>query len=101
MGRKKIEPIAGIYMITCKANGKIYIGSSKDVMFRKRRHFSQIFIRAKRNDFAEDLMKYGKEGFDFEILCECDHLGKRQTLEMELINKHRSYDERYGYNILH
>lgn len=57
----------GIYKITNKLNGKVYIGQSVDIDTRWRQH-----INAKDN-FAihRAIKKYGKENFKFEVLLEC------------------------------
>lgn len=57
----------GIYKITNKLNGKVYIGQSVDIDTRWRQH-----INAKDN-FAihRAIQKYGKENFKFEVLLEC------------------------------
>ena len=57
----------GIYKITNKLNGKVYIGQSIDIDTRWRQH-----INAK-DDFAihRAIQKYGKENFKFEVLLEC------------------------------
>ena len=57
----------GIYKITNKLNGKVYIGQSVDIDTRWRQH-----VNAKDN-FAihRAIQKYGKENFKFEVLLEC------------------------------
>lgn len=57
----------GIYKITNKINGKVYIGQSIDIDTRWRQH-----INAKDN-FAihRAIQKYGPENFNFEVLLEC------------------------------
>ena len=57
----------GIYKITNKLNGKVYIGQSRDIDARWRQH-----INAKDNYAIHNaIKKYGKENFSFEVLLEC------------------------------
>ena len=57
----------GIYKITNKLNGKVYIGQSIDIDTRWRQH-----INAKDNVAIHNaIKKYGKENFKFEVLLEC------------------------------
>ena len=57
----------GIYKITNKLNGKVYIGQSRDIDARWRQH-----INAKDNFAIHNaIKKYGKENFKFEVLLEC------------------------------
>ena len=57
----------GIYKITNKLNGKVYIGQSRDIDARWRQH-----INAKDDVLIHNaIKKYGKENFSFEVLLEC------------------------------
>ena len=57
----------GIYKITNKLNGKVYIGQSIDIDTRWRQHCNA------KDNFAihNAIKKYGKENFKFEVLLEC------------------------------
>ena len=57
----------GIYKITNKLNGKVYIGQSIDIDTRWRHHCNA------KDNFAihNAIKKYGKENFKFEVLLEC------------------------------
>lgn len=57
----------GIYKITNKINGKVYIGQSIDIDTRWRQHCNA------KDNFAihNAIKKYGKENFKFEVLLEC------------------------------
>ena len=57
----------GIYKITNKINGKVYIGQSINIDTRWRQH-----INAKDNYAIHNaIKKYGEENFKFEVLLEC------------------------------
>lgn len=81
--------LCGIYRIYCKANGKSYIGQSKNIEKRWWRHIDGLenkcspHIKLQR---AWDL--YGKEAFSFEILKSCneDQLTWQEAFFMDLYN---------------
>ena len=62
--------ISGIYIITNKVNGKIYIGESLDIYRRwHKEHIPQLRKGCHYNtSLQEDFNKYGEENFDFDIL---------------------------------
>ena len=55
--------MVGIYKITCKVNNKSYIGISTNLFERIQTHF--LYPNEK---MKEDLLKYGIENFEIEIL---------------------------------
>ena len=61
------EKISGIYKITAKHNGKIYIGQSIDIYERWRGHWKQV-NQGDSNYIHNAMRKYGKDGFIFEII---------------------------------
>ncbi len=81
----------GIYKITNKNNGKVYIGQSNNVERRLSEH------KQKRTQTIDNIINVlGVENFDFEIVEECnqDDLDKK---EKEYIEKYDSVSN--GYNI--
>ena len=77
--------LQGIYKITNKKNGKIYIGSSDNVAKRWTQHISSLLDHSHHNeDMLGDFINYGEDItiFQFEILelCECS---KEKLLEKE------------------
>lgn len=90
----------GIYKITNKLNGKIYIGKSIDIEKRWKEH-----IRHSKDEFTKKkpiihkaINKYGPDSFIFEVLEECQE-DKLNELEMYYINKYNSNNKNIGYNI--
>ena len=83
----------GIYKITNKINGKIYIGQSNNIQ----RRFSEYQNRGAASRIPVDvtIQKYGKENFNFEIIEECtiEQLNQRETY---WINHFNSIEN--GYN---
>ncbi len=59
----------GVYQIKNLVNGKIFIGSAKNIPGRINRHkFELKFGSEGIKDLLEDYKKYGEENFSFEIL---------------------------------
>jgi group I intron endonuclease len=86
-------PKCGIYKFTNKINGKIYIGQSIDINARKRSHINDAYCKGKDSNcpFHQAIIKYGEDGFNFEIIEECPK---------ELLNEREKYWIQY-YNSYH
>jgi len=88
----------GVYKLTNKINGKIYIGESINV-------YSRIFYSYKKTknnnliDFA--IRKYGFENFEVEILAEFENINEIELLALEtaFIEFYDSTNKDIGYNI--
>jgi len=93
------EKICGVYKIENLVNGKVYIGSSKDIYKRWNEHLNYLHNKKHHSchlQFSWD--KYGENNFKFEIVEIClnnDHITKEQYW----IDFYKSYDINYGYNI--
>ena len=88
----------GIYKITNKLNGKIYIGQSVDIKKRWREHiFSSLHFENKvhNSPIHLALAKYGKDNFNFEIIEICDK-NKLNEKEIYWVDYYKSYKN--GYN---
>ena len=90
-------PKCGIYKFTNKLNGNIYIGQSTDISARRRSHFNDAYSHGKDSTcpFHQAIIKYGEDGFDFEILEECSKelLNERERYWIEYYDSYR-----HGYN---
>lgn len=67
--------MTGIYKITNKVNGKVYIGQSIDIEQRLARHkrdANRISFKHYHYPLYRAIRKYGLENFSFEIVEECD-----------------------------
>ncbi len=92
--------ISGIYQITNKENGKIYVGQSKDVGNRWRLHLKQLKEGIHHNSKLQlDYNKYGYNNFTFEILEICKE-SELNEMESHYINNLQSFDKNIGYNIV-
>ena len=61
----------GIYKFTNKINNKTYIGQSKSIETRYKRHLYDA-NKGSKTIFHRALIKYGIENFTFEIIEECN-----------------------------
>ena len=87
-----------IYLATNQENGKVYVGqTTRTLPIRMKQHIS----RARGGDdhcFARALLKYGLDGFDWEIIRECDTIEALNKLEQYYISILDSTKKEYGYN---
>jgi len=76
--------VSGIYMIINTKNGKIYIGSSKHIYYRIRRHLSELRRGFHANSYLQNsFVKNGESSFYTCIIEEC--------LEQDLTKKEQFY----------
>lgn len=79
----------GIYKITNKNDGKVYIGQSLDCERRLKEH------KQKRTLTIDDWINFlGADNFTYEIIEECDNLDEREEYYIEYYNSKKN-----GYNI--
>ena len=83
----------GIYKITNKLNGKVYIGQSINIEKRWRQH-----INDPGYNIHNAIKKYGKENFSFEVLLECS-VDMLDVWETDMINLYDCVAPK-GYNIV-
>jgi group I intron endonuclease len=89
---------SGVYTIRCKSNGKIYVGSSKNVTNRFTIHKDHLRNNKHGNrSLQEDFNRYGEADFEFVkvLLCREDDLF---IFEEAYMKKYNSLDESFGYN---
>lgn len=88
----------GIYKITNKQNGKVYIGQSVDIERRWQEHRKRYNIEKYDTLFYKAIRKYGLENFSFEIIEVCT---KEELDDKEIywIKHYNSFDAEYGYNL--
>ena len=74
------KKIIGIYKITNTVTGDFYIGSSKDVKSRLAAHKCQsTWKKCPDNPMYQDMMKYGVDKFEFQILEEVESSSLKET----------------------
>ena len=85
-------------MILNHANDKIYIGQSIDIKTRWKQHKSDLSCNRHENKHLQSAWdKYGKDKFEFIILCECEEK-QLNTLEQYYIFCFNTIEPEFGYN---
>ena len=85
--------MVGIYKITNKINGKVYIGQSNNIERRKREHFD--WNKTSKQYIDIIIRDLGQENFSFEVLEECS-LEELTCKEKQYIQQYNSFYD--GYN---
>lgn len=85
--------MTGIYKITNKINGKVYIGQSINIERRWKEHISD---KRKNSLIHLAIEKYGEKNFNFEIIEECSQSDLNQK-EQYWIKEYNSFKN--GYNL--
>ena len=105
--KQTVQPM-GIYQIRNKRNGKVYIGSTKNLSGKINSHKFQLKNGLHSNqEMQKDFKEIGEEGFSFEILdyllpkddLNYDYTEDLQILEEMWIEKLQPFNEK-GYNKL-
>jgi len=103
--KQTIQPM-GVYQIKNKINGKLYIGSTKNLMGKINSHKFQLKNGLHTNkEMQKEFKEIGEEGFSFDILdhlkpkedLNYDHTEELKTLEEMWIEKLQPFNEK-GYN---
>ena len=90
--------VSGVYLMTCLANGKIYIGSSVDIVKRYHEHMSGLRNGRHHSRYMmRSWVKYGDEQFTFSVLETC-HESKVLEREQWYLDTFRPYDPTIGFN---
>lgn len=89
------ESMVGIYKITNTINGKCYIGQSRDIYARWKKH---LYAYKNSPDYKlyRAFKKYGISKFIFEIIEECE-IDKLNEREIYWISQYNSFNN--GYNM--
>lgn len=93
------KKICGVYKITNIANGKLYVGSSKDIEYRWRQHKDELNRGVHGNSHLQRAWnKYGENSFKFEIIEKCEPFiqFEREQFYLDTLNP---FDDN-GYNIV-
>jgi group I intron endonuclease len=87
-----------IYKSTNTITGESYIGSTtKSLRERKNQHLRSALIDETRL-FSSSIYKYGKENFEWNVLCECDSEEELEQKEKEFIFFYNTCGKN-GYNM--
>lgn len=90
--------MTGIYKITNKNNGKVYIGQSVDISHRRSCHEYDLKNNRHKNTYLQHAYNKEPDAFIFEIICYCKE-EDLDELEMFYINKYKATDQECGYNL--
>ncbi len=89
----------GIYKIPNKIDGKMYVGSSKNLKRRGNNHLKSLENNEHHNIFLQRAYnKYGKENFSFEVILICEEKDLI-TYEDSIIKLYQTNDKAFGYNL--
>lgn len=89
----------GIYKIRHRSSNRVYIGSSKDVFTRMRKHKERLNRNNHSNKFLQNAWnKYHENDFEFSILFICE-FSDLIFYEQRAIDIYRASDKIYGFNI--
>lgn len=90
---------SGIYVITNRENGKIYIGSSVNIKYRWAGHKSDL---GKQKHHSKHLqrswLRYGAGSFEFSVLEYVEDTELLIEREQHYLDKLRPYEREIGYN---
>lgn len=94
------DKIIGIYKITNKINGHMYIGQSTDIQRRWWEHATDAFQPSDNEYdtiFYRAIRKYGWDNFDKEIIEQCT-AEKLDEREIYWISYYNTYEDTHHYN---
>lgn len=93
--------MSGIYKITNLVNGKIYIGSAKDIPNRWRVHKSDLSLQKHGSiTLQRSWNLHGEKAFKFEFIEHVANITKLVEREQHWLDLLKPYDLNIGYNIL-
>jgi predicted GIY-YIG superfamily endonuclease len=89
MERMKSQPRSGIYQLKSKTNGKIYIGSSRNIKGRIYEHLNQLKKLKHDNKYLQNhINKYGIDDLEISVVeyCSISKLLEREQFHMDNLN---------------
>ena len=88
-----------IYKVVNKINGKCYIGQTiKSLKYRKSCHLWEVNRNNTNVYFHNAIRKYGKDNFEWKILCKCETKDELDEMEFHYIKQYNSFKPN-GYNL--
>jgi len=96
---KSTKKVSGVYCIENAINGKMYIGSSKNLYSRSGWHRNSLQNNKHHNQHLQNAWnKYGEESFCIFVI-ELVHLDLLRKRESYYIQQYNTLDRQFGYNI--
>ena len=94
--------VSGIYKIVNKINGKYYVGSSKNISLRWRKHKEALISNRHINDYLQNAWnKYGENSFEFvtiETAKDSLLIIEQKYLDIAKMEQHKCYNLNYKSN---
>lgn len=88
-----LKNVCGIYKITNLVNGKIYIGSTKNMRMRLWKHRALLRHNKHHNQHLQNSWnKYGEDNFDYCILETCDESNQYEREQFYIDTYHPEYN---------
>lgn len=94
--KKNIQISGIIYLITNKINNKKYVGQTIRSFQDRIREYHKGFGNSYINNAFN---KYGWDSFEFKIIDTADNLDELNNKEIQYIQKYKSNNKEFGYNI--
>jgi group I intron endonuclease len=91
---------SGVYIIRCREDGRVYVGSS--AMLRRRLNHHACTLRNKTHHnrhLSEAWELYGEDGFEFVVLEHVEDASALVVREQHYIDAYQSHIRRYGFNV--
>ena len=88
-----------VYKMTCKSNGKIYIGCTSSGIYNRLKSHKDDSVRNRSVTMYKDLNKYGFDGFEVDILEYASSLRDLQDKERKWIAYYKEKSPKLVYNI--
>lgn len=89
----------GVYRLTCRATGKSYVGSSKNIAKRFTAHRRDLRAGIHKNAHLLNAWNlHGAEAFEFVVLLVCEPR-MLVAYEQSVMDAMQAHDKKFGYNI--
>lgn len=102
---KRKKPVAGVFQIQNKVNGKILIEGTTNIPSRWNRHRTELRFGSHRNKILQkDWKDFGEENFEFSVLSELEikedenlNLNSEVKLLKEMVEEEKDIQEELKY----
>lgn len=101
MRKSPLRKVSGVYCLECAANGKKYIGQSRNLGRRLGEHLSDLRRGVHHNRVIQsDYDKYGEDSFHFHVIASGELSDEEMDqIEREEIERAGGVDSEFCYNV--